>query len=99
MMQTDIQWLLSLLLNYELSPEVKKLCLERIGEVEAKLNAQPQPQGKAPLVHHVVNPVTPVANAMAPVNAIPTVHSALANLGEISTGQNTRGPNKMRGRL
>lgn len=36
-MESEIQFLLKLLLEHKLSPEVKKLCLARIGEVEQLL--------------------------------------------------------------
>jgi len=92
---TEIQWLLNLMLNYELSPDVKKLCLERIGEVESKLNAAPA----TPAPVRVVQNAAPVASAMPSPIASPATASMIANLGEVSTGTNLRGPNKLRGRL
>lgn len=44
---SEIQWILNLLMNYQLPDEVKKLCLDRIGEVEKKLNEPRQ----APIQH------------------------------------------------
>jgi len=39
--ESEIQFLLSLVLNHKLSSEVKKLCLERIGKIEESLRASP----------------------------------------------------------
>jgi hypothetical protein len=43
-MQTEIRFLLDLVLNFKLPAEAKKLCLERIGEVEASLGPKATPQ-------------------------------------------------------
>jgi hypothetical protein len=43
-LKTEIAWLLDLVLNHKLSPDAKKLCLERIGEVESSLVAKPSYQ-------------------------------------------------------
>jgi hypothetical protein len=40
-MQTEIRFLLDLVLEHKLPAEAKRLCLERIGEVEASLASRP----------------------------------------------------------
>lgn len=39
---TEIQWIIHLMMNHQLPDEVKKICLERIGEVETKINSNRQ---------------------------------------------------------
>jgi hypothetical protein len=46
-MQTEIQFLINLLLEHKLPEAVKNLCITRIGEVEASLNI-PKPAGRSP---------------------------------------------------
>lgn len=41
-MESEIQFLLKILLEHKISPEVKKMFLARIGEVEQSLRAKPQ---------------------------------------------------------
>ncbi len=86
---TELKFLLKLVFEHELDAEAKKLCIERIGDLEEMLS---QSMSK-PIIHspkQSVN-VSPMAPAIPPAN--------IANLGEVSTGNGLRGPNKMRGHL
>ena len=99
-MQTEIRFLLDLVLNYKLPAEAKKLCLERIGEVEASL-ALPQ----RPLIPLIRNPIEQAPSTQrlmdmqgtAPVTPMtaPVINPAQRIVGgEVNTGNGTRGPRK-----
>lgn len=46
-MESEIQFLLGLILNHKLSADVKKLCLERIGKIEESLRVSPNHSPRA----------------------------------------------------
>lgn len=99
---SDIQFLINLIMNHSLTEDAKKLCLERIGEIEerqAKQFVSPQP-----FVQHT--PFTPpISQAqIRDMQSVP-VQASIPKLPEITTGgsgsglTSIRGPNKMRGRI
>ena len=102
---TEIQFLIELLLNHKMSPDVKKLCTERIGEVASRLGQLPAP---AQLVRHPGPPSSldqsPSTLALMAKHAAdelgePIVAKTLPRVqrivgGEVSTGNGTRGPRK-----
>jgi len=104
---SDIQFLINLIINYNLTEDAKNLCLKRIGEIEER-NAKPQPMYTLPR-EVLPNPIQPqISQAqLRDMQAAPTVPpaqlQALKAQGEVITGGTSgtsiRGPNKMRGRL
>ena len=104
---TEIAWIVSLLMTDGLPESIKKMCLERISEVE----------GRQPVIQHrpvqQYNPI-PVQPFSPPVSQaqladmaviqhqqapIPKLNPMQEVVTSQSSGGSTRGPNKMRGRL
>jgi hypothetical protein len=101
-MQTEISFLLQLILDEDLSPKVQKLCRKRIKEIEISMGAQrptlpptrPQALDQAPstlkaMERHAMLP--PPATLEAP-NQIPPAARIIG--GEVNTGAGTKGPRK-----
>ena len=76
-MDSEIQFLLSLVLNHKLQPQTKKICLERIGQIEESLRSPQQPQRPVPqiqaqapsmqrLIDQMPQPIIPAAPNIAP---------------------------------
>lgn len=105
-MQTEIQFLIDLLLNQKLSPAVRQLCVARIGEVE-------QLYGATRNAPKTVQPISFDAGAAPPIQQAPSTLALLEKHaqeaapapriippqqrivgGEVSTGAGTRGPRK-----
>ena len=66
-METEIQFLLKLLLEHKLDAKVKKLCLARIGQVEERLRTSPSSvQVSRPTAHlpGLLSPQAPSTMAM-----------------------------------
>lgn len=97
---TEIAFLLDLVLNHKMSAEAKKRCIERIGEVEAKLSTQtppPRPTTWAPTQspstlaalerHSIIEGPPPVPAVRAPTVLTEVVTST-------TNGGSTRGPRK-----
>lgn len=83
-METEIKFLLRLVLDYKLPAEAKKMCLERIGIVEESLANRPRavtPQAANPMITS-----TPMAPMIEPPQRVVG--------GEISTGPGLKGPRK-----
>ncbi len=91
-MQTEIRFLLDLVLNHKLPAEAKKLCLERIGEVEASLIPPPRhlsvSTAQAPSTQRALDAQIQTTAPTAP----PIINRVVG--GEIQTGNGTRGPRK-----
>ena len=106
---TEIQWIVNLMLNHPMSDDMKKLCLERISEVESKFSQPKINQNILPAsLNTYVPPIGPSATTHIPPPVsmplqAPITVEALKSMGDIVTGggngTSIRGPNKMRGRL
>lgn len=55
MVMTELQWLIKLLTQHKLSPSLKDLFIERIGEVETRMSSQD--------IRRQTNPMNPLAQA------------------------------------
>lgn len=112
---SEIQWIINLMMKHKLPEAVKNLCIERIGEVEARISIETnKPTG--PIQHYAVlsgaqgpqqSASTLAAMARQETNAqSPLIHNASLPIQmpkEVITGggnmTSIKGPNKMRGRL
>ena len=95
---TEIQWIINLMTNYKLPANAKKACIDRIGEVEARINtmpvrpiAMPQPvMSQAQAKYEAENLPPPQA-----ITPNPQVQAAMMGKPvEVVTGHGTRGPRK-----
>lgn len=107
-MQSEIKFLLDLVLNHKLPPTAKKACLERIGEVEQYLVTAIRPQpvmAQGPTQKSAAQLRFEMEQAVgAPIqvnvdDAETIVAPVVAPVkrivgGEIHTGNGTRGPRK-----
>lgn len=83
---TELQWLIKLLTQHKLSPSLKDLFIERIGEVEASLHKQvPRPLQpitmQAPSTQRLLEEMAQQTGSEVPVNngiATPAAAQALA---------------------
>jgi hypothetical protein len=89
MMKTEIRFLIDLVLDFKLPAEAKKLCLERIGEVEASLGKQvaapvfsrPQTSTQSPSTQALLDAQAAITGAPIPViEPQPVITSAAAQL-------------------
>lgn len=91
-MESEIQWLLHILLEQKLSPQVKKMFLARIGEVEKSLKPQPRvllnsnPGATSHIPEHMI-PLEDVGQTQAAQHAIAarqqTIAQAMSGKSEI----------------
>jgi hypothetical protein len=101
---SELQWLIRMLTKEKLSPHLKDLFIERIGEVEA--NLVPKAHGARPMPIPPIGQQAPSTQRLLEAEAFPSsmtdvptpVPSALTGKrivgGEVVTGNNTRGPRK-----
>ena len=100
---SEIQFIIHLMMKYDLPEEVKVVCLERIGEVEGKLTAipamnpyhnvaPPKPPGSPyPLSQaQIADSIAPTSVAMVPINQPDQIITGGGN------GTSIRGPNKFK---
>lgn len=98
MIDSEIQFLLGLVLNHKLTGEVKKICLERIGKIEESLRAapahqRPQPVVQAPSMQRLLeDPPMPVAS---PIQNLMLPQGAKEIVTFQSPTGTTRGPSKV----
>lgn len=103
-MQTELQFLVDLLLNSELNEDVKKKCIKRIGVVESSMRGDsaiiPLKKQKSQMIHGATQAPSTIAamqrHAEMPEMPLPTPTPAAQRIigGEVSTGNGTKGPRK-----
>lgn len=109
-MKTEIRFLLDLVLEHKLSADVKKLCLERISEVEANLGPKalvmhgsmqgPSPNKSAAQLKFESEQaagliIPPTEQRPGPPAVRPQLPTPARIMGgEVNTGGGTRGPRK-----
>jgi hypothetical protein len=104
MIDSEIQFLLNLVLNHKISTEVKKICLERIGQIEQNLRTTPRPSqftpttiAQAPSTQAILDSMAPppAANVMIPSSARDKETGLVNVVTSNSPGGSTRGPSKV----
>lgn len=94
---TELQWLIKLLTKHKLSPALKNLFIERIGEVESQLSSRGPARPIIPPIgiqapstmKNLEEAIYPTNTSIAPRTIIPT--EVVTSKGN---GTSTRGPRK-----